>query len=207
MKIAVLIYLLFPAIVLASDLSDSNRLFDFAEDNYPQFFPLPGTSTFRIAGYLARYYADTDNYIGTKDGRAYVYGEIFQGLRNVGHISDYVELDVDGDELLAQLFASGISDVQVQGKGIVVAILPDDLQGSRHQRFIVLLASGQTLLIAHNIDLAPRIDDLSLNDEVEFFGEYEWNDQGGVIHWTHYDPEGNHVDGWILHNDIFYQSL
>ena len=132
---------------------------------------------------------------------------IIQGLRNVGYIADYVEIDVDGDELLAQLFASGISDVQVQGKGIVVAILPDDLQGSRHQRFIVQLASGQTLLIAHNIDLAPRIDGLSLKDEVEFFGEYEWNDQGGVIHWTHYDPERNHVDGWILHNDIFYQSL
>lgn len=90
--------------------------------------------------------------------------------------------------------------------GIVVVVLVDDLQGSRHQRFIIELASGQTLLIAHNIDLAPRINTLSSGDRIEFFGEYEWNEQGGVVHWTHYDPAGNHEDGWILHNNILYQS-
>ena len=35
--------------------------------------------------------------------------------------------------------------------------LPDDNKGTRHQRFILKLSSGQTLLVAHNIDLADKI--------------------------------------------------
>ena len=86
-------------------------------------------------------------------------------------------------------------------------IKPDELQSFLHlcPDFIIELKSKQTLLIAHNIDLAPRVDGLSLNDQIEFFGEYEWNDKGGVIHWTHDDPEEIHVNGWIFHNNVIYQ--
>lgn len=89
------------------------------------------------------------------------------------------------------------SGKQVHGVGIVVRVLSDDNDGSRHQRFIIELASGQTLLIAHNIDLAPRVHGIQTGDNVSFFGEYEWNERGGVIHWTHHDPQGYHVDGWL----------
>jgi hypothetical protein len=104
------------------------------------------------------------------------------------------------NDSIAHAFASRASDVQVEGEGTVIRILPDDLDGSRHQRFIVELPSGQTLLIAHNIDLAPRIDALQEGDNVSFNGEYVWNEKGGVIHWTHHDPRGRHVAGWIKHN-------
>ncbi|MBS1633875.1 MAG: DUF3465 domain-containing protein [Bacteroidetes bacterium] len=126
-------------------------------------------------------------------------------MLKAGVISDFIALEPDSDELLANLYAKNLSNVQVYGTGTVVAILSDDLDGSRHQRFIIELNSKQTLLVAHNIDLSPRIDELSLNDRVEFFGEYEWSDKGGVIHWTHHDPAGVHVNGWILHNNIIYQ--
>ncbi|PTN09987.1 uncharacterized protein DUF3465 [Nitrosomonas aestuarii] len=122
-----------------------------------------------------------------------------------GVIADYIELEADGDKLLAQLFANVQSNIQVSGTGVVISILSDDLSGSRHQRFIIELKSKQTLLIAHNIDLAPRIDTLAVNDQIEFFGEYEWNDKGGVIHWTYRDPEEMHENGWIFHNNIIYQ--
>jgi hypothetical protein len=102
-------------------------------------------------------------------------------------------------------FASGTSDVQVEGEGTVTRVLPDDVDGSRHQRFIVQLASGQTLLITHNIDLAPRIAGLKVGDSVGFNGEYVWNEKGGVIHWTHHDPQGRHVAGWVIHNGKRYQ--
>jgi hypothetical protein len=94
---------------------------------------------------------------------------------------------------------------QVQGSGTVTRVLSDDNDGSRHQRFILKLESGQTLLVAHNIDLAPRISRLDPGDTVSFFGEYEWNDRGGVIHWTHHDPGAQHVDGWIEHSGKRYK--
>jgi hypothetical protein len=62
------------------------------------------------------------------------------------------------DDPIARAFASRASDVQVQGEGKVIRVLADDLDGSRHQRFIVELVSGQTLLISLNVDIAPRID-------------------------------------------------
>ena len=105
-----------------------------------------------------------------------------------------------GDSVIGRAFASRTSDIQVEGEGTVVRVLPDDLEGSRHQRFIVQLASGQTLLISHNIDIAPRIDRLAVGDSVRFNGEYVWNEKGGVIHWTHHDPQGRHVTGWVKHN-------
>jgi hypothetical protein len=109
------------------------------------------------------------------------------------------------DQQIAAAFAKRQSDLQVSGEGTVLRILPDDHTGRRHQKFILELASGQTLLIAHNTDIAPRIDDLSEGDTVAFDGEYEWNAKGGVIHWTHHDPAGRHADGWLQHNGITYQ--
>lgn len=111
---------------------------------------------------------------------------------------------IAADEI-ASAFQQRRSGVQVTGAGIVTRILDDDTDGDRHQRFILRLESGQTLLVAHNIDLAPRIASLSTGDTVEFNGEYEWNEKGGVIHWTHLDPDGQHQDGWLKHNDETYQ--
>ena len=97
------------------------------------------------------------------------------------------------------------SDVQLQGRGTVARVLSDDNDGSRHQRFILKLDTGQSLLIAHNIDLAPRLNGLKKGDTVEFFGEYEWNAKGGVVHWTHNDPNHRHIDGWLKHRGNTYQ--
>lgn len=97
------------------------------------------------------------------------------------------------------------SSRQVQGQGVVMKILPDDNAGSRHQRFILELSSGQTVLVAHNIDLAPRIAPIAPGDTVEFNGEYEWNEKGGVVHWTHHDPGGRHPSGWLKAGGRTYQ--
>jgi len=112
---------------------------------------------------------------------------------------------VAGDRAIQVAYENRQSDVQVEGAGRVVKVLPDDNEGSRHQKFILELASGQTLLIAHNIDLAPRIRDLREGDSVSFYGEYEWNERGGVVHWTHHDPQGRHVDGWLKHDGKTFQ--
>jgi len=110
-----------------------------------------------------------------------------------------------GDAVLRQAFVNRISNLQVEGEGTVARLLSDDQEGDRHQRFILRLASGQTLLVAHNIDVAPRLQNLAVGDRVAFNGEYEWNEQGGVIHWTHHDPAGKHAAGWLRHRGRTYQ--
>lgn len=110
------------------------------------------------------------------------------------------------NDLIIDSFHQRKSNVQVRGCGRVKAVLPDDNKGSRHQKFIVTLdGSQQTVLIAHNIDLAPRVAGLAKGDTVTFFGEYEYSDKGGVVHWTHHDPAGRHQDGYIQHQSTTYQ--
>ena len=109
------------------------------------------------------------------------------------------------DDAIGRAFASRASGIQVEGEGTVTRVLPDDLNGSRHQRFIVQLASGQAVLIAHNIDIASRVDELKVGDTVRFYGEYVWNEKGGVIHWTHHDPQGRHAAGWVIRNGKTHQ--
>ncbi len=91
------------------------------------------------------------------------------------------------------------------GAGSVIRILSDDNDGSRHQRFIIRLASGQSVLIAHNIDLAPRVAPLAPGDTIEFKGEYLWSEKGGTLHWTHLDPAGRHEAGWLKHAGHTFQ--
>ncbi len=109
------------------------------------------------------------------------------------------------EDALARAFRERLDDVPVRGEGEVVKVLADDHDGSRHQRFLLRLASGQTLLIAHNIDLAPRLPGLAAGDRVGFHGEYVWNHQGGLVHWTHHDPAGRHQGGWLEYQGRRYQ--
>ncbi len=131
-----------------------------------------------------------------------VYGYI---KNNPNVISSFPEESIQSDQAITDAYQNQLSDIQVRGSGKVSRILSDDNQGSRHQRFILRLSSGQTLLVAHNIDLAPKINTLQNGDLVQFFGEYEWNSKGGVIHWTHHDPGGRHVAGWLKHNGRKYE--
>jgi hypothetical protein len=106
---------------------------------------------------------------------------------------------------IARLFRERQSGIVVEGTGTVEKLLPDDLVGSRHQRFILQLASRHTLLVSHNIDLAPRLDSLEIGDEVDFRGQYEWNPRGGLVHWTHHDPAGERFGGWLRHRGRVYR--
>jgi hypothetical protein len=109
-----------------------------------------------------------------------------------------------GSEIL-RAFEEKRSAHQVSGAGAVLSVLPDDSEASRQQRFIVGLPSGQTVLIAHNIDLSARIESIRPGDKVTFYGEYEWNEEGGVVHRTQRNAQGEHVAGWIEHNGRRYR--
>jgi hypothetical protein len=112
--------------------------------------------------------------------------------------------DTEAD-YIKSLFDEKKSDVWVTGSGVVIRILKDDNEGDRHQRFILELSTGQTILFAHNIDIAPRIDDIEVGDVIEFYGEYIYSDEGGTIHWTHHDPDGSSEGGWLKKGDTVYE--
>jgi len=98
---------------------------------------------------------------------------------------------------VAAAFRSHAHAAIVEGSGRVAKLLADDRQGSRHQRFLLRVDGGPTILVAHNIDLAERVTPLHAGDVVRFRGEYVWNAKGGILHWTHADPEGRREGGWI----------
>jgi len=119
---------------------------------------------------------------------------------SVSEHNDFTDL-----QILKKAFTTRQNNLQVKQHGEIIRILSDDTAGSQHQRCIVKLSSGQTLLIAHNIDLAPRVPNLRMGEPLTFYGEYEWNEQGGVVHWTHQDPDGRHLDGWLKYQGKIYQ--
>jgi hypothetical protein len=106
------------------------------------------------------------------------------------------------DPVLAA-FRARRSDVEVETAAKVMRVLKDDEKGSRHERFLIRVADTLTVLVAHNIDLSPRIP-LLAGDSVRLRGEYEWDERGGVIHWTHRDPRGRRAGGWIMHEGRRY---
>lgn len=124
---------------------------------------------------------------------------------NEAQLSTSLHHSDNSDAAIARAFSNHVSNLQVSGQGVVIKVLPDDNSGSRHQKLIIKLASGQTLLIAHNVDIAPRLSSIHEGDTIQFNGEYEWSEKGGVLHWTHRDPKGSHTAGWLKHQGQTYQ--
>ncbi len=121
-----------------------------------------------------------------------------QGSAHSGQVSA-------GIRRIKEAYADRDSDFFVEARAQVVKVLRDDTEGDQHQRFIVEVAPSHTLLVSHNIDLAPRVAGLQAGDWVSFRGEYVWNNKGGIIHWTHHDPRGRHEGGWIEHDGNVYK--
>jgi Protein of unknown function (DUF3465) len=111
----------------------------------------------------------------------------------------------DGAEAAQAAYAQRAGGQMLRVAGKVERILADDRDGSPHQRFIIKTSLDLTLLVAHNLELAPRLAGIAVGDGVEVYGEYEWNAQGGVMHWTHDDPQGRHPAGFIDWNGSRYQ--
>jgi Protein of unknown function (DUF3465) len=102
-------------------------------------------------------------------------------------------------------YAQHLSNVEVTADGTVTRLLADDTGPSgTHQRFIMQVGgSTQTLLIDNNVNIGKRVP-VTTGDGVVVHGEYVWNEQGGLIHFTHHDPQHTHEDGWIEVKGVRY---
>ncbi len=113
----------------------------------------------------------------------------------------------DDTALIRQLFNGMRSDIQVEAEGEVVYLMPDDTDETPHQNFLVKLDNGITLKISHNTKVSPYIETLRKGDTIRFHGEYEYNEKGGVVHWTHrtQGTRNKHPHGWLLHEGVKYE--
>lgn len=127
----------------------------------------------------------------------------WQYYQKAGHGPDAVTIMPDGASAVQAAYSAQRSGVWLEAAGRVTRLLADDNDGSRHQRFILDVGDGHTVLVSHNIDLAERIP-LGAGDSLSLRGRYEWNARGGVIHWTHHDPQGREAGGWIEWNGAHY---
>lgn len=112
------------------------------------------------------------------------------------------------NDAIVTAFQEQQSDRQVWGCGTIIKALPDDNTGSRHQKILITLTNThpeQTLLLVHNIDIAPRVANISKGTPIRFYGEYVYNDKGGLVHWTHHDPAARHQHGWIESGGLRYE--
>lgn len=105
---------------------------------------------------------------------------------------------------LAEAHARQLSDVLVESEGRVVLVMPDDTRGARHQHLLIEVPGDFTVKIAHNLDLSTRVPAI-VGETVAFRGVYEFNEKGGVVHWTHRDPDGKHPGGWVKHRGRTYE--
>ena len=97
-----------------------------------------------------------------------------------------------------------LKHVEVLVNAKVYKILKYDTRGLPHERFLIKLDNNTTILIAHDIKMAPCVP-LKDNMPVTIKGEYIWNSLGGVIHWTHHTDTPFHVGGYIIYNGIKYE--
>lgn len=112
---------------------------------------------------------------------------------------------VTGNAAVERAFAEHRSGIEVTAQGSVIRLLSDDTGPTgKHQRFIIRLAGvTQSVLVTNNIDIGKRVP-LLTGDEVAVHGEYVWNAEGGLIHFTHHDPKGTHEGGYIVDNGKTY---
>lgn len=88
------------------------------------------------------------------------------------------------------------SGAWVELSGRILRLLPDDDNDGGHQRFVVDTGNGSTMLVTHNLALSGRVP-AGIGDRLYLRGRFEWNERGGLIHWTHDDPFRNEPAGYI----------
>ncbi|HUN28938.1 MAG TPA: DUF3465 domain-containing protein [Alphaproteobacteria bacterium] len=105
------------------------------------------------------------------------------------------------------LYAGGASDAEVIAQGTVVAMLgTTNGPSGNHEGFLLKLSQQCDLLlrVETNVDITGPVP-LRAGETVTVKGQFEDDPTGGVIHWTHHDPSGHHVAGYVLVDGKYYE--
>lgn len=129
-----------------------------------------------------------------------------QGCVSQGQPQQYGQTAIspgpDAQVIACQNACAVKAEVTVQAP--VLKLLPEDDRGLPHQKFLIRLSNGTTVLIAHDLKMASAVP-IAPGDIVTIHGEYIWNSRGGLIHWTHHTDTPYHEGGWIDLKGVRYQ--
>ena len=172
-----LLFLTYSLQVFSDNLSDSNKLFNWAEENYSQYFNPPGGSTFEIENYRVRYYKNTDIYIGTLGEDVYVYGEIFNGLKHVGSIGDFIDVTDHEIKIVDNIKIVGSHKFITQTEAaleLLKNLAP--LAFEKTQKYIGIIEQGEYSHMWAN-EIPPRYE----VDDMTSFYSIKWH-AGAIAH-------------------------
>ena len=104
---------------------------------------------------------------------------------------------------------AGRSHIEVIANGSVARMLGTHRgRSGNHEGFLLHLSGsagrGLTVRVEDNVDLTGPIP-LSEGQDVVVRGEYIFDERGGIVHYTHRDPRGRHISGYVLVDGKFYQ--
>jgi hypothetical protein len=105
------------------------------------------------------------------------------------------------------LYASGTSDAEVVAQGTVLGVLgTHNGPSGEHEGFLLKLTQQCDLMlrVETNVDITGPVP-LRAGETVTVKGQFEDDPGGGVIHWTHRDPSGRHVAGYVLAGGKYYE--
>jgi hypothetical protein len=111
------------------------------------------------------------------------------------------------NSLVCATFSGQGSKQEVLAQGEIVDMLGMQTGPSgEHEGFLLKLTGDCDLLVRveTNVGITGPVP-LHSGETVVVKGEYEYEAAGGVIHWTHHDPEGRHVAGYVLAAGKLYQ--
>jgi hypothetical protein len=132
----------------------------------------------------------------------------FTGHQQPRGTKDIILLDTkgtEGDKNLVQAVESNQRTKYVSGSGMkVIELMPDDTQGSPHQKFRVQLSNGRSIMIISNLDMCVHVP-VQVGDSVGAGGEFiPTGKASGLLHWVHRDPKKQRPDGYIELNGQVY---
>ena len=138
--------------------------------------------------------------------------ETFSFMVEADSHSAHMAFQVTEDELekgnvtIEKAFKTQISDLHVQGMGVITHITADGEGIGAPQRFTVNLSSGLNVEVSYASSPGhPPIRLLLEGGEIQFSGTYEWNSAGGKITNTVFNKKSPSQSGWIKYNDLLSQ--
>lgn len=126
-----------------------------------------------------------------------IYPEGFRGFSNEATVTD------DRDLVKANRDRRTVRFVRAANL-TVTKLMPDDNDGSRHQRFYAKLSDNSEVYIVYSLEYGRVRVPVNVGSIIGVGGEYRWTKFGGLLHWVHEDHRDQRPDGYVEVRGVRY---